>query len=530
MNPIKPDPGTARKLPHQRFGITAKLATIVLVFVGALVVLMVVVLLSFRIATGVRAYIGGEGLWSKGQKDAVYYLQRYVSSGGAEDYAKYHAAVSITLGDRIAREEMLKADFDPEVVERGFVQGMNAAADVPPMIFLFRRFGNFSYMSDAIAIWTEADAEIANLMATAADLRRDVSRLDAAREREYLDRIEQINNRLTPLERQFSDTLAEAARGIRDILLAIVLSAALLLLAGGLWVSWRIAQGIRGGLDELQQGILRIDQGNLGQPIMVSSHDELGELAAAFNKMMAHRQEVEQALVLRSEELARSNSELEQFAYVASHDLQEPLRTVASYAQLLVRRSEGKLGPEADEFVRYINEAVVRMRALIDDLLSYSRVSRDANPQVSSSLDTLLDDALSNLAAAVDEHGVTVTRDPLPTLRVIPHLVTQLLQNLVGNAIKFCGTAPPRIHIGARRIGARWEFSVRDNGIGIAPEHFERVFLLFQRLHSRDAYPGSGLGLAICKKIVEQQGGRIWIERVESGSDFRFTLPVDPVG
>ncbi|WIM06288.1 MAG: ATP-binding protein [Candidatus Nitricoxidivorans perseverans] len=236
--------------------------------------------------------------------------------------------------------------------------------------------------------------------------------------------------------------------------------------------------------------------------------------------------EAEQALKARTEELDRSNKELEQFAYVASHDLQEPLRMVASYTQLLSRRYKGKLDQDADEFIHFAVDGATRMQGLINDLLKYSRVGTRGSPFVATDCDKVLDDALANLAIAIRESGAVITRDPLPAVIADPIQLTQLFQNLVGNAIKFRkpGDAP-RIHVGARRINDGWEFSVRDNGIGISPEYFDRVFVIFQRLHAKEEYPGTGIGLALCKKIVERHGGRIWVaSRPGDGATFLFTI------
>jgi PAS domain S-box-containing protein len=258
----------------------------------------------------------------------------------------------------------------------------------------------------------------------------------------------------------------------------------------------------------------------------------LGTLGVARD--ITERKRAEEELKQTMAELARSNQELEQFAYIASHDLQEPLRMVASYVQLLARRYQGRLDADADEFITYAVDGATRMQALINDLLAYSRVGTRGKPFEPTDCEAVLDQALANLQMAIQDNDAVVTHDPLPTVMADATQLTQLFQNLIGNAIKFRGEQPPRVHISAHRQSAienrksdEWAFSVRDNGIGIDPEYHERIFLIFQRLHTREEYPGTGIGLAVCKKIVERHGGRIWVEsQPGKGSTFYFTIPM----
>ena len=242
---------------------------------------------------------------------------------------------------------------------------------------------------------------------------------------------------------------------------------------------------------------------------------------------ITERKRAERQLQQRSEELARSNRDLEQFAYVASHDLQEPLRAVAGPLQLLQRRYEGKLDERADEFIGHAVDGATRMQSLIDDLLSYSRVGRLEDPKQPVPVEHALEFALKNLAIVMQETQAQVTHDPLPTVQGIASQLTLLFQNLIGNALKFRHKARPvRIHVGAQPVGDAWQISVADNGIGIAEQYFERIFVIFQRLHTRREYPGTGLGLALCKRIVEHHGGKIWLEsKPDEGTTFFFTLP-----
>jgi signal transduction histidine kinase len=229
-------------------------------------------------------------------------------------------------------------------------------------------------------------------------------------------------------------------------------------------------------------------------------------------------------------ELSRSNTELQQFAYVASHDLQEPLRAVAGCVQLLQSRSQDQLDPKSLDLIRHSVEGCVRMQTLIEDLLTLSRIGTRLQPRLPVDANQILQSALDNLAVPMKESGAAVTHDELPTIFMDPTQLLQVFQNLIGNAIKFRGPASPIIHVSAARQEGAWRFAVRDNGIGMESQYFERIFRVFQRLHTREEYPGSGIGLAVCKKIVLRHGGKIWLESaVNRGSTFYFTI-ADPRG
>jgi light-regulated signal transduction histidine kinase (bacteriophytochrome) len=238
------------------------------------------------------------------------------------------------------------------------------------------------------------------------------------------------------------------------------------------------------------------------------------------------RERVEEKLKQTMAEFARSNSELELFAYVASHDLQEPLRMVTSFTQLLEKRYKNKLDKDADEFIEFILDGATRMQSMINDLLQYSRVGTRSKPFKLTDFESVFGQSLVNLKIAIDENNAIITHDPLPTLMADSMQMIEVFQNLISNAIKFRSKESPQVHVSALKKRNEWVFSVRDNGIGIAPEFFDKLFIIFQRLHSRSEYPGTGIGLAVCKKIVERHGGKIWVEsEPDKGSTFYFSIP-----
>jgi PAS domain S-box-containing protein len=265
------------------------------------------------------------------------------------------------------------------------------------------------------------------------------------------------------------------------------------------------------------------DEAVLG--IMQTVGSQIGQFIAR-KLAEASLREANELLARKAQELARSNAELEQFAYVASHDLQEPLRMISSYTQLLLRRYGSRLDAEAKEFMDFVVDGATRMKQLIEDILVYSRVGTRGREFQPVSCEDALKKALVNLRAAIEASGAAVTHDPLPTVEADEAQLVQLLQNLIGNALKFKGVQAPRVHVGVAEQAGAWEFAVSDNGIGIDPQYFERIFLVFQRLHGKDEYAGTGIGLAICKKVVDRHGGRMRVEsRPGDGSTFFFTLP-----
>ena len=282
--------------------------------------------------------------------------------------------------------------------------------------------------------------------------------------------------------------------------------------------------GVEHGPGEISQLARSFDE------MAATLEKRVSELQEAEAELKALNEELEQRVIERTLELKRSNEDLEQFAYVASHDLQEPLRMINNYVQLLRQRYKDQLDSNAHDFISFALDGSKRMHQLIHDLLTYSRVGTHGKELVPTGCEQVFADALANLTVAIEESKAVITHDPLPTLKGDEVQLTQLFQNLIGNAVKFHGEAAPKVQVGVIRKDAEWEFTVSDNGIGIAEQDFQRIFIVFQRLHSREKYPGTGIGLSVCKKIVERHGGRIWVEsKLGKGTTFHFTMPVAEV-
>jgi signal transduction histidine kinase len=309
-----------------------------------------------------------------------------------------------------------------------------------------------------------------------------------------------------------------------------------------------IARTMTRPLSRLVAGTEEISRGNLDYSVGTTGGDEIAGLSRAFDRMakqlketlvsrdelskeVDERRQAEERLAGALANLRRSNKELEQFAYVASHDLQEPLRMVSSYTQLLAERYKDQLDEKAAKYIHYAVDGSIRMQQLINDLLAFSRVRTRGTTLEPVDAGSVLGAAIVNLQAAIRESGAAVTHDDLPEVMADASQLVQVFQNLIGNAIKFRGDDPPRVHVSTEAGDGSWIFSVRDNGIGIDPKYHDKVFVIFQRLHTRREYPGTGIGLALCKRIIERHGGRIWFEsEPEKGCTFYFTLPTAEKG
>ncbi|MCS0603041.1 ATP-binding protein [Streptomyces sp. LP11] len=363
-------------------------------------------------------------------------------------------------------------------------------------------------------------------------------RLAARRATEGKSLFDALRRTMTRQQAHLQDERAAAsddlrhAQNLRNWVFAVI---ALVILVVAALVFEGLRRGVTGPLTRLGSAARDVAQGRFDRAITGTGPADLRALAADVDSMrrrlveeLEYTERSRRLLDEQAEDLRRSNTELEQFAYVASHDLQEPLRKVSSFTQLLQRRYGGQLDAKADQYIAFAVDGANRMQVLINDLLAFSRVGRVHNDHQTVDLEAVFGRTVENLSVTVEETGAEITHDTLPTVVGDSTQLGMLWQNLLSNAVKFRSPdRPPRIHVSAGREGDEWEFAVADNGIGIAPEFREKVFVLFQRLHTKDAYPGTGIGLAMCKKVVEFHGGRIGIDSEHTpGTRIVFTLPV----
>lgn len=628
--------------------------------VGVMALLIAVELFSLVFSlnalSSLRAYVGAEGLWSKGQKDAIYVLRKYASSGNEADYQEFLHLLQVPLGDRITRIEMAKENPNYEIMRNGFLQGGIHPDDIDGMIKLFRRFHSVSYIKKAIAVWTEGDSLMISFQKAAENLHSQIAVYGVfpsiALEKK-LNEIDGFNKKFTIVENKFSSTLGEGSRWLEQLILEILLSIALTVEISGLLITIAISRKMSKSIDEILRASEQLGKGNYKAKAIVYSKDEIGQLASSFNTMtdelelqvkqlresedkfkgllasapdamviagadgkilminiqtekmfgftkdeiigqpvellipqrfkknheehrskffadskvrgmgiglelfgkrkngeefpveislsplktndniivsasirdITERKKSEIKLKQFTIELETKNKELEQFAYIASHDLQEPLRTVSNYVRLFQKKYIGKLDENSDEYLDFIMGATTRMQSLIKDLLEYSRIGRDESI-VDIDCDKMLNNILRDMNTSIKESEVEINLVHLPTIKGFP-ILKSLFQNLISNAVKFKKAGKQlTVNITAQSKDNEWLFSIKDNGIGIEKTHQEKIFKIFQRLHSLQDYPGTGIGLAQCRKIVELHQGEIWVEsELEKGSTFYFTIP-----
>lgn len=525
----------------RNISIKRKLYFVVGIMALLIAVELVTLWFAVRTLSSVRAYVGGEGLWSKAQKDAGYYLQKYGHTHDERDYVQFKDFLKIPLGDAKARKELGKPLPDMEKARQGFIEGNNFPDDVDGMIWLFRNFNEVSYIKKAIGIWAEAEPTMIQLIPIGEKLHEEINSAAVSQERinEILKEIDPINQKLTRLENDFSFTLGEGSRWLENMILKVLLLIAATVELTGLILTVSVSIAISNGINEVIRVSDEVAKGNFNARAKVFSEDEIGRLANSFNNMVNDLSRKTQERDLADESLIRqkqtlqeyatrleqSNKDLEQFAYVASHDLREPLRTISSYVQLLEKRYKDKLDQDANEFIGFAVEGVNRMDVLITDLLTYSQINAQRQPFQQVDCAQIVNTVILTSQDNINKNKAKITVEPLPFIYANKQQITLVFQNLINNAIKFHGKNTPEIKISAKELPICWQFSVSDNGIGIDKKYADRVFGIFQRLNSREVYEGTGIGLTICKKIVEQHGGTIGFEsELDKGSVFSFTI------
>ncbi|MGZ3862223.1 MAG: sensor histidine kinase [Bacteroidia bacterium] len=602
---------------------------------------------SIHTLSSVRAYVEGESLWSKAQKDACYHLLKYGIGWDETDYQQFQAFMKIPMGDSRTRKELLKEKPDWELAKKGFLEGRNHPDDVEGMIKLFRRFHSISYINKAIYYWGEAEPIALNLIAIADSLHDEINTENPSEVRinELLESVNLKSEKITISEDNFSYTLAEGSRWLEGLILKLLFTVTLTVEISGLLLAISVSRGIQKGLSEIIYATDSFAKGNLHTRAKVFSGDEIGMLAGSFNRMsdtlekninvleaaqkkfrvllesapdamiIVDRRGIIKLVNAQTEvlfgydredlitnqigilindkekgisignrkywsellrgqnmtmdisgrkkngsefpaeitlsplqtedgllvsvsvrdiserkylkELENKNKELEQFAYIASHDLQEPLNTITSFAALLEDEHKDKLDNEGKSYLSYIKESSERMTELITGILEYSRIGRKSTPEMTD-CNKILQEVMNDMKATLSETRAKITYGQLPSLKVLPVEIRVLFQNLISNAVKFRKKdLIPSIDISAQNEGDNWHFSVKDNGIGMEEKYREKIFIIFQRLNNSRSYGGTGIGLAHCKKIVELHHGKIWVEsELGKGSTFHFTLPI----
>ena len=451
--------------------------------------------------------------------------------------------MKVNQGDHKARIELAKGSgkADLDIVREGFIEGRNDPGDVDGMIKLFLRFHSNKYISRAITAWTNADEFIAGFMSLGEQLHAEIQAQPYSQQHvdAILNQIDPLNDRLTPFEDDFSFALGDGSRWLEHVILRLLFIVALTVECTGLLLAITVSRSIQRGLKELLLSSQAVARGDFHRKAVSFSRDEIGTLANHFNSMAEELERLEhenreannsleRKVRQRTAELESKNKELEQFAYVASHDLQEPLRTISGFVELLQKEYGDRLGGNGGKYLEFVSQGSDRMKILIKDLLDYSRIGREKEAMSVDSRQTLAE-VLADLDKSIQESGARIHSAHLPVLRAYPTELKLLLQNLITNAIKFRHPdRAPEIYVEARPEPGCWKFMVSDNGIGIESQFLDRIFIIFQRLHSRNKYDGSGIGLAHGKKIAELHGGRLWAEsQPGGGSQFFFTISKD---
>lgn len=512
--------------------------------VGAMAILIVIELLTLWFAihtlSSVRSFIAAESLWSKAQKNGIYHLGKYQRTHDTADYNAFVKFMSVPKGDHTARIELFKADPDLDIVRKGFLQGRIHPDDIDGMIKLVQRFNQVSYINKALGYWGQGDSLISVLMPKSEEIQKLI--LSGTASQEKLDQlaveIDGIDEQLTHLEDNFSFTLEEGSRWLENLILKILFSVALTVEVTGLVLTVLVTRRITRGLNEINKVADKITKGQLDERVTVFSNDEIGQVANSVNRM--------------TEQLIVSNQELEQFAYIASHDLQEPLRKIVMFSDLLRQETDQTASEKGKVYMNKIAESASRMQRLVRDVLQFAAVSSTIEFEPVD-LNKVIAGILSDMDVAISKANASITVSAIPGIEANLTQMEQLFQNLISNALKF-SNSDPLINISAEIIkknelgasaflkaGNKFSGSanktelpqkicrieIKDNGIGFDKIYSDRIFAAFQRLHGKHVYEGTGIGLAICQKIVENHQGMISAESSPGkGATFTILLPL----
>lgn len=488
---------------------------------------------SLNALSAARVLKNTEELWSMAQKNAIKQLKKYSQTHNEKNYQQYEEFLKTPFGVHNAFIELNKKEPNLQIVHSGFINVSDNPKTANEMIKLFQTFHNNSSINNATNNLIEANSMLSSLILVGRKLHAGLSaeNVSVKYSNAIISTIDPINKNLVLLDNEFFSTSERGIRKLENLTLFILFLIVLTIELVGLYFVNALNIGITKGINEVIRVADKVAKTDFSERAAVYSNDKIGQLAITFNQLTDDLQkntnqknQIETELELTNKKLILSNNELEQFAYVASHDLQEPLRMVTSYVQLLESRYESKFDAEGKEFIAFAVDGTSRMKNLIHSLLDYSRINK-TRPFEHIDLNLLSEKILLGLELQIIDNSACIKIDTLPDIYGDPVLITQLFHNLISNAIKFRRTDNPVIIISGKKTNNEYLFSIKDNGIGIPLEYSEKIFVIFKRLHPKEKYPGTGMGLAICKKIVEHHGGNIWMESdVDIGSVFYFTI------
>jgi len=508
--------------------IPKKLALIVLLFCLVVCGLLPVSYFGMEILSDCRSYVGGESLWSKGEKEAVFSLGHYVLSHKEADYQTYLSSLNIPLGDHEARIALDKPNPDRSAATTGFLRGGNHPKDVPGLIFLFLHFRHVSYIRQAIDIWRQGDSDIAQLQQIGPKIHAEMtsSHPSLRRLQKYLLDVQKINAHVTPLENAFSATFGEGSRWVERVLLLVMLLTICVFLAATLAIAYLISRHLCGEIEHLRLGAAQMANGDYNVALNVDSQDEIGDLSRSFQIMVNHRKKVEKLKDEFYAGVVAANTELEAFSYSVSHDLRAPLRAIDGFSKELLLNCEQTLDERSKSDLQRIRAATQRMGDLIDDLLELSRLSRSELKFETVDLSAQVRDITQHMSENASARTVDYVIAPSLRAHGDTRLLRIALENLLQNSLKFTRLQKAtRIEFGQAQANGDKAFFVRDNGVGFSMAYADKLFKPFQRLHDVKEFPGTGIGLALVQRIVHRHGGKVWGEGEENkGATFFFTL------